>query len=39
MDDDVVVWLILLLVVGIGGWFLGAGLTMTFDFHLSRSGG
>ena len=23
MDDDVVVWLILLLVVGIGGWFLG----------------
>ena len=23
MDDDLVVWLILLLVVGIGGWFLG----------------
>jgi uncharacterized membrane protein len=23
MDDDVVVWLILLLVVGVGGWFLG----------------
>ncbi len=23
MDDDVVIWLILLLLVGIGGWFLG----------------